>query len=39
VYGKDKHAELICEFVASRVVPVGDVSWILFQEGRSSNFS
>ena len=25
--------------VVSRAVPVGNVSWILFQEGRSSNFS
>jgi len=26
-------------FVVSCAVPVGNVSWILFQKGRSSNFS
>ena len=25
--------------VASCAIPVGNVSWMLFQEGRSSNFS
>jgi hypothetical protein len=39
VYGEDKHGELICAYVVSCAVPVENVSWILFQERRSSNFS
>jgi hypothetical protein len=29
----------VSECVVSWAVPVGNVSWMLFQEGRSSNFS